>query len=134
MNDLVAVAIVERAKELVRVLFDVERDEAVRVLLEVMQNAALHVLEYLQRPWVSVCESDGKSRVRYICTLPETRKGRTQWTAAGPNQVQLALASEDLEQVDYIVVAQLLRITFQKRADEKEINAIRRVIDDYVEK
>ncbi len=42
-----AVAIVERAKELIRVLLDVERDKAVRVLLEIVQNAALHVLEYL---------------------------------------------------------------------------------------
>jgi hypothetical protein len=47
VNNLVAVAIVERAKELIRVLLDVERDEAVRVLLEIVQNAALHVLEYL---------------------------------------------------------------------------------------
>ena len=52
VNNLVAVAIVERAKELVRVLLYVQRDQSVRMLLEIVQNAALDVLKHL---WVRVC-------------------------------------------------------------------------------
>ena len=70
VDDVVGVAIVNRAQQLPQALFRLDRVHAVRVALEVLEDGALDKLKH---------------------------------------EVQLALASEDLDQVDDVVVLELLR-------------------------